>query len=244
MSALIPTPLPLRGGFDSPEVAELHRRDDCAAYSACLSLAAHEAWSSWSCMACRSYSRRPRAHVRHYAPELIGQGRRPPVRDVVDGVAIRRDQLVALAIGELRATPSIDWPPIIIMWGGAPEQISSWYRHQAALRLGRAFVPCIPVARARCPLCAPGRTMLFSDPVRRSGFCPECGSWIGAAGSWVGPVTGPSRDKGLDEERREARSRRLRPRGISAALAVIGAAATAASAALDQCDLFEDEGGR
>ena len=50
-----PSPLPLGGPLASAEIAEIHRRDECATYGHCLILAAFEGWPGMSCAACSTF---------------------------------------------------------------------------------------------------------------------------------------------------------------------------------------------
>jgi len=57
LPADLPSPLPLAAPLRSVELAEMHRRDDCATYGHCLTLAAVEDWPGMSCSCCDAYDR-------------------------------------------------------------------------------------------------------------------------------------------------------------------------------------------
>ena len=241
MNSLRPTPLPLHAPLEVVELAELHRREGCAAYYARLSRAADEGWPSFSCLACRAYSARRGAHELRLPIARIGDGRCPPARTVVDGVVVRRLDLVKLAQRELADLGPDRWPPVFVRGevgdDGRLTQFSSWFRLQAMRRLGAEEVRAIAVAMARCPLCA--SRMLLADAVRRSGYCPECRRFLVPRGMRLDGLE--ARDKGFESERRRRMVRRRAPRGAT----VLGRAgrviSAVASTVLEQIELWEVE---
>lgn len=102
------------------------------------------------------------------------------------------------------------------------------------------------VGRAECPFC---RSMLLvHELVRPNGYCPECRRYVVPRGTRIGMVDGAARDRPIERERRAARHRRLRPRGLSAVISAIGSATEAGTRELlrqfEQFELFDDSEGR
>jgi len=196
-----------------------HRREDCAAYAACLNRAGIEGWRGFSCLTCSSYSRELRPFVVTIPlREIRKKGRRE-----------RPESLEGWKEAYAAARSSIeagDDPPILTIaargrGGGhlGRGQRDLFGRRPwllAAVDLGVQVAQVVQVERGGCPICSRQEALPGHSPPQLNilAYCRACKGIVVARRDWF--HVHPDRD---EEARRERDGRqRTRPPLLAAAV--------------------------